>query len=114
VPSEGHRTTADGDARPDSDTDIMIEIGPEARIGVWDHVGIEDFIAGLFDGPVDVVKRKTRWLGAPLGQTRLSQDTGIKVTDRHGKYWAGSRNIGASGLPRDGQRANGFHCLDRR
>jgi uncharacterized protein len=50
---------ARGDARPDSDTDIMIEIDPEARIGVWDYVGIKDFIAGLFDGPVDVVKRKT-------------------------------------------------------
>lgn len=50
---------ARGDAHPDSDTDIMIEIDPEARIGVWDYVGIKDFIAGLFDGPVDVVKRKT-------------------------------------------------------
>jgi predicted nucleotidyltransferase len=53
----GSRTR--GDARADSDTDIMIEIDPEARIGVWDYVGIKDFIAGLFDGPVDVVKRKT-------------------------------------------------------
>jgi len=50
---------ASGDGRPDSDTDIMIEIDPEARIGVWDYVGIKDFIAGLFDGPVDVVKLKT-------------------------------------------------------
>jgi uncharacterized protein len=50
---------ARGDARADSDTDIMIEIDPEARIGVWDYVGIKDFIAGLFDGPVDVVNRKT-------------------------------------------------------
>jgi uncharacterized protein len=50
---------ARGDARADSDTDIMIEIDPEARIGVWDYVGIKNFIAGLFDGPVDVVKRKT-------------------------------------------------------
>jgi predicted nucleotidyltransferase len=37
----------------------MIEIDPEARIGVWDYVGIKDLIAGLFDGPVDVVKLKT-------------------------------------------------------
>ena len=37
----------------------MIEIDPDARIGVWDYVGIKDFIAGLFDGPVDVVKQKT-------------------------------------------------------
>jgi predicted nucleotidyltransferase len=50
---------ARGDAREDSDTDIMIEIDPEARIGVWDYVGIKDFIAGLFDGPGDVVKQKT-------------------------------------------------------
>jgi uncharacterized protein len=50
---------ARGDARADSDTDIMIEIDPQARIGVWDYVGIKDFIAGLFDGPVDVVKQKT-------------------------------------------------------
>jgi uncharacterized protein len=50
---------ARGDARPDSDTDIMIEIDPEARIGVWDYVGIRNYIAGIFDGPVDVVKRKT-------------------------------------------------------
>jgi uncharacterized protein len=50
---------ARGDAREDSDTDIMIEIDPEARIGVWDYVGIKDFIAELFEGPVDVVKQKT-------------------------------------------------------
>ncbi len=50
---------ARGDAGADSDTDIMIEIDPDARIGVWDYVGIKDFIAGLFDGPVDVVKQKT-------------------------------------------------------
>ena len=50
---------ARGDARPDSDTDIMIETDPEARIGVWDYVGIKNFIAGLCEGPVDVVKRKT-------------------------------------------------------
>jgi predicted nucleotidyltransferase len=37
----------------------MVEIDPEARIGVWDYVGIKDFIAGLFKGLVDVVKRKT-------------------------------------------------------
>ena len=51
---------ARGDARPDSDTDIMVEIDPEARIGAWDYAGIKDFIAGLFEGPVDVVNRKVR------------------------------------------------------
>jgi hypothetical protein len=48
---------ARGDDRPDSDTDIMIEVDPEAHISVYDYVGLKDYIAGLFDGPVDVVSR---------------------------------------------------------
>ncbi len=49
---------ARGDARPDSDTDIMIEIDPAARIGVWGYAGLREYIASLFDGPVDVVNRE--------------------------------------------------------
>lgn len=49
---------ARGDARPDSDTDIMIEIDPEAGIGVYEYVGIKDYIASLFEGPVDVIDRE--------------------------------------------------------
>jgi uncharacterized protein len=49
---------ARGDARPDSDTDIMIEIDPDAPVGIYEYVGIKDFIASLFDGPVDVVDRE--------------------------------------------------------
>jgi predicted nucleotidyltransferase len=48
---------ARGDARPDSDTDIMIEIDPDSHIGVWGYAGLKDYIASLFDGPVDVVSR---------------------------------------------------------
>ena len=48
---------ARGDARPDSDTDIMIEFDPAARVGVYDYVDLKDYIASLFDGPVDVVNR---------------------------------------------------------
>lgn len=33
---------ARGDARPDSDTDIMIEIDPTARIGVYEYVGLKE------------------------------------------------------------------------
>jgi predicted nucleotidyltransferase len=46
-----------GDARADSDTDIMVEIDPKARIGVYEYVGLKEYIASLFDGPVDVVNR---------------------------------------------------------
>jgi predicted nucleotidyltransferase len=49
---------ARGDNRPDSDTDIMIEIDPDSNVGVWGYVGLKDFIATLFDGPVDVVDRE--------------------------------------------------------
>lgn len=49
---------ARGDDRPDSDTDIMIEVDPTARITVYDYVGLKEYIAGLFDGRVDVVDRR--------------------------------------------------------
>jgi uncharacterized protein len=45
------------DARPDSDTDIMVEIDPAARVTLFGYVGLKDYIASLFDGPVDVVNR---------------------------------------------------------
>ena len=45
------------DNRPDSDIDIMIEVDPTARIGVYEYVALKDYIAGLFEGPVDIVSR---------------------------------------------------------
>jgi predicted nucleotidyltransferase len=35
----------------------MIEVDPAARISVYDFVGLKDYIASLFDSPVDVVSR---------------------------------------------------------
>jgi predicted nucleotidyltransferase len=32
---------ARGDNRPDSDTDIMIEIDPDANVSVWGYVGLK-------------------------------------------------------------------------
>jgi hypothetical protein len=49
---------ARGDSRPDSNTDIMVEIDPTARVSVYDYVALKDYIAGLFEGPVDVVSRE--------------------------------------------------------
>jgi uncharacterized protein len=48
---------ARGDQRPDSDTDILIEFDPAARVTVFDYAGLKDYIAALFDGNVDVVNR---------------------------------------------------------
>jgi predicted nucleotidyltransferase len=50
-------SVARGENRPDSDIDIMVEIDPEAHITVFDYVDIKEYIAGLSDGPVDVVSR---------------------------------------------------------
>jgi len=50
-------SVARGENRPGSDIDIMVEIDPDAHITVFDYVDIKEFIAGLFDGPVDVVNR---------------------------------------------------------
>lgn len=48
---------ARGDDRPGSDTDILIEFDPEARITVFDYAGLKGEVAALIDGPVDVVNR---------------------------------------------------------
>jgi uncharacterized protein len=50
-------SVARGDSRPDSDIDIMVEIDPQAHLTVFDYAGLKDYIASLFDGPVDVVNR---------------------------------------------------------
>jgi predicted nucleotidyltransferase len=51
-------SVARGESRPDSDVDIMIEVDPDARMTVFDYVDLKDYIAGLFDGPVDVVSQE--------------------------------------------------------
>jgi predicted nucleotidyltransferase len=48
---------ARGDERPDSDTDIMVEIDPAIRLTLFDYAGLKEDIAVLFEGPVDVVNR---------------------------------------------------------
>jgi len=47
-----------GKNRPDSDLDIIIEIEPDAHVTVFDYVGLKEYIAGLFEGAVDVVSRE--------------------------------------------------------
>jgi hypothetical protein len=49
---------ARGDQRPESDTDILIELDPDARVTVFDYAGLKSEIADLLEGPVDVVNRK--------------------------------------------------------
>ena len=51
-------SVARGDNRSNSDIDIMIEIDPNARMTVFEYVDLKDYIAGLFEEPVDVVNRE--------------------------------------------------------
>ena len=44
-----------GQARPESDLDVMIEIDKAAKLTVFDYVAIKRAVAELFPGPVDVV-----------------------------------------------------------
>lgn len=50
-------SVARGDNRPDSDIDILVEFDPAAHVTIYDYVGVKNYIAGLFDGPVDVIDR---------------------------------------------------------
>ncbi len=50
-------SVARGESGPDSDLDVLIEVDPDAPVGVHEYVALKDYIAGLFDGPVDVVSR---------------------------------------------------------
>jgi predicted nucleotidyltransferase len=52
-------SVARGEARPDSDLDILIELDPDAKITLFDYAGIKIYIAELFRAPVDVVDRES-------------------------------------------------------
>jgi predicted nucleotidyltransferase len=47
-------SSARNEAKPDSDIDILIELEPEAPIGVFEYVGITQYLADLFPNRVDV------------------------------------------------------------
>ena len=50
-------SVARGEARPDSDIDIMVEIAPEIPMGIFQYVGIVHSIEDLFPVRVDVSNR---------------------------------------------------------
>jgi uncharacterized protein len=50
---------ARGDNRPDSDIDILIEIAPDAPVGLFEYVAITQYLADLFPVRVEVADRNT-------------------------------------------------------
>jgi predicted nucleotidyltransferase len=47
-----------GEEHSGSDIDIMIDLNPEAHLSVFDYFDLKEYIASLFEGPVDVVNRE--------------------------------------------------------
>jgi uncharacterized protein len=50
-------SVARGDNRPDSDLDILVEFKPGTEGSIYDYVQFKEYVASLFDGPVDVIDR---------------------------------------------------------
>ena len=48
-------SVARGEARPDSDIDLVIELDHDARVGLLEHAQIGDALSLLFGRPVDLV-----------------------------------------------------------
>ncbi len=47
------------EAKPTSDIDILIELKPDAPVGVFEYAGITQYLADLFPNRVDVANRST-------------------------------------------------------
>jgi uncharacterized protein len=50
-------SVARGDNRPSSDLDILVEFEPGFEGSVFDYMRFKQYVAGLFDVPVDVIDR---------------------------------------------------------
>lgn len=51
-------SVARGEARPDSDIDIMVELADASKVGLFEYVGIIHAIEDLFSTKVDVANRQ--------------------------------------------------------
>ena len=52
-------SVARNQARPASDIDIVIELEPDAPVGLFEYVGITQYLADLFPNRVDVANRNS-------------------------------------------------------
>jgi predicted nucleotidyltransferase len=46
------------DFRPDSDVDVLVSFAPDAAWGLFDIIGMENELSGIFGRKVDLVDRK--------------------------------------------------------
>lgn len=52
-------SVARGEARPDSDVDILIDVDPNVKFSLLDHAGMMNRLEDLFGRPVEVCRRET-------------------------------------------------------
>ncbi len=50
-------SVARGSNRSDSDVDILVEFEPGAEGTIYDYIRFKEYVAALFEGPVDVIDR---------------------------------------------------------
>jgi uncharacterized protein len=50
-------SVARGQNRPDSDLDIFVEFEPGSEGGIYDYIRFKEYVASLFEIPVDVIDR---------------------------------------------------------
>ena len=50
-------SVARGDNYAGSDIDILVEFEPGAEGTIYEYMRVKEFVASLFDGPVDVIDR---------------------------------------------------------
>jgi len=65
-------SVARGDNRPDSDLDILVEFEPGSEGSIYDYIRFKEYVAGLFEGPVDVIDRAAL---KPHLRARAARDT---------------------------------------
>jgi len=52
-------SVARGEEKPASDIDILIDLAPEAAVGLFEYVGIEQYLTDLLASRVDVANRSS-------------------------------------------------------
>ena len=65
-------SVARGEVRPESDIDVLVELDENRPMGIFEYSRVKLYIAGLFNGPSDIVNRRTL---KPLLQANILHDT---------------------------------------
>lgn len=51
-------SAAGDEQNAESDIDILVDLDPAIAATMFDHAGRKDYVASLFQGPVDVIDRE--------------------------------------------------------